>query len=142
MYSHFFKLFCIFLLNIAIIFCTDIVEAEIKNIVGNGVYYLNNKTETIDYAKNQAKLLAEVNIVEQVKVYIQSYTEINNLELTEDEIITVAVGIINVIDVNYSINSDFDNTIVVKAIVAAKVDTEKIPEVVELEIFKQRTNSK
>ena len=71
-------------MNIAIIFCTDIVEAEIKNIVGNGVYYLNNKTETIDYAKNQAKLLAEVNIVEQVKVYIQSYTEINNLELTED----------------------------------------------------------
>lgn len=108
----------------AILLCNSVSHAEIKTYEGLGVYYLNDG-ETIDSAKKKAELNAWRIIVEQVKVDISSYSCLQNLKLPEDEIITIAVGILRVIDTKHTIEVD-DDSLIVKAFVTATIDTDEL----------------
>ena len=113
---------------------TSFVKAEIKVYEGIGEYYMENKSETIEYSKNQAKLFAELDVIEKTKIHIESYSKLHNSKLTKDEIISISAGIMKVKNVQYSISPYRNGLFVIKAIMTAEVDTDKIPELVEREV--------
>ena len=85
--------------------------------------------------------MAELDVAEQVEIYVISYSEAHGAKLTKDEIITISVALMNILDEKYSIRPDFDGVLIIAAIVTAEVDTEKIPELVEREV-NRRMNKK
>ena len=75
--------------------------------------------------------------MEQASVKVASTTEVQKSKLTKDEIELIAAGIIKVQDVKYNISSELD-TLLVKAVVKAEIDTDEIPALVEQEIAKRK----
>ena len=73
-------------------------HAEIQTYTGVGEYIMSD-FETPDIAKQRAKQYAERNAQEQAGVYVNSYTKVENMQVTEDEIITMTNGILSVTDV-------------------------------------------
>jgi hypothetical protein len=110
---------------------------DVLNILKNEMNEMKNDTIKSE-SKNKAKIVAELNALEQAQINIQSYSELQNLNLTRDEIITITAGILNVTDVKYKLTNE-GNILVMTAIVTAEIDTDKIPELVEREI-KRRAN--
>ena len=109
------------------------VQAEIKTYTGVGEHYMEDENETLAQAQDKAKLAAQLDAMEQAQVNVQDYSEGNNFNLTQDEIITVTAGILNVIDVKYSLKDD-RGVMLMRAEVTAEIDTDKIAELVEREI--------
>ena len=58
----------------------------------------------------------------------------NNSNLTQDEIVSITAGIINVTNVKYSLKTENDGILLMCAVVTAEIDTDKISELVEREI--------
>lgn len=113
------------------------VQAEILTYEGVGEYYMEEENISLSEAKDKAKLMAEVAVVEQASVKVASTTEVQKSKLTKDEIELIAAGIIKVQDVKYNISSELD-TLLVKAVVKAEIDTDEIPALVEQEIAKRK----
>ena len=106
----------------------SIAHAEIKTYTGIGEYVMSD-FETPDIAKQRAKQYAERNAQEQAGVYVNSYTKVENLQITEDEIITMTNGILSVTDVKYDIVPLVDyGGIVYRATIQANIDTSKVDE--------------
>ena len=118
-----------YLIFISIFFFSPIAHAEIKNYSGFGEY-LMSEFETLDVAKNQAKLTAVRNIAEKIFVKVQSSTEIKNSELIHDEIILESENFLHIIDVKYKIWQEGEE-ILVKAFVTVEVDSEEIENIVK-----------
>lgn len=112
-----------------ILFSNSVSHADIKTYEGLGVYYLHDG-ETIDSAKKKAELNAWRIIVEQVKVDISSYSCLHNLKLPEDEIITIAAGILRVIETKHVIEVE-DDALIVKAFVTATIDTDELENILD-----------
>jgi len=112
-------------------------QAEILTYEGVGEYYMEEENISLSEAKDKAKLMAEVAVVEQASVKVASTTEVQKSKLTKDEIELIAAGIIKVQDVKYNISSELD-TLLVKAVVKAEIDTDEIPVLVEQEIAKRK----
>lgn len=108
----------------AILLANSVSHADIKIYEGLGVYYLNDG-EPIDSANKKAELNAWRIIVEQVKVDISSGSCLHNLKLPEDEIITIAAGILRVIETKHAIEVEED-ALIVKAFVTATIDTDEL----------------
>lgn len=117
-------------LLIAMSFFTE-VHAEIKTYEGTGEYFMSD--ETIDFAKNQAELVAQRAILDRISVYVKYESAMIDYELDEDEIITVAAGILHVIDTKFSMDNEED-LIKVKAFVTAQVDVDELKKLLEQEI--------
>ena len=121
----------IFLLAVAIFFAGNFlasnVHAEIKTYTGVGEFVIKN--ETLDVAKNNAKLVGMRNIAEQIFVNVQSSTEVKNSELIHDEIILESENFLHIVEVKYKIESE-DEEILVKAFVTAEVDSEEIEKII------------
>ena len=115
----------------------SVASAEIKFFEGVGEHYMEDSTETLAQAQEKAKLAAELDALEQAQVNVQVYSEQNNLNLTKDEIVTLTAGIMNVLDVKYSIKSENDGILLMRAEVKAEIDTDKISELVEREISRR-----
>ncbi len=112
-------------------------QAEILAYEGVGEYYMEEENISLSEAKDKAKLMAEVAVVEQASVKVASTTEVQKSKLTKDEIELIAAGIIKVQDVKYNISSELD-TLLVKAVVKAEIDTDEIPALVEQELAKRK----
>lgn len=110
------------------------VQAEIKIYTGVGEHYMESESETLAQAQDAAKLAAELNAMEQAQINVKSYSAVHNSNLTQDEIITITAGIMNITSVKYSLKEDFDGLMVMCAEVTAEIDTDKIAELVEREI--------
>lgn len=132
-----YKKFSAGILVFAILIFATAASAEIQTFEGVGTYYMENDEDTIDFAKNKAKVAAELNALEQAQVNIYGYSELHNLNLTQDEIISITAGILKVTDVKYLLKSEND-ILLMQATVTAEIDTDKISELVEREI-KRRT---
>lgn len=132
------KKFLATILTLAMLIFAATANATILKFEGVGEHYMENQTETLEDSKNKAKIVAELNALEQAQINIQSYSELQNLNLTRDEIITITAGILNVTDVKYKLTNEGD-VLLMTAIVTAEIDTDKIPELVEREI-KRRAN--
>ena len=126
------------ILILGILTFATVASSEIKIFEGIGEHYMEDSNETLAQAQDKAKLAAELNAMEQAQVNVQSYSEAHNSKLTRDEIITITAGIMNVTNVKYSMKSEFDGILLMRAVVTAEIDTDKIPEFVEREI-KHRT---
>ena len=74
--------------------------------------------ETFDVSQQRAKQRAEQNACEQAGVYIESRTEVQNAQVTRDEIITMTSGILKIVDVQFKREIVNDNTTRIRAIVA------------------------
>ena len=108
------------------LFTSNPAHAEIRTYIGIGEYIMSD-FETLEVAKQRAKSYAERNAQEQAGVCVQSYTHILNSQVTEDEIVTITNGIINVTDVNYEMIPLANNTIIMfRARIKAEIDTDEI----------------
>lgn len=111
------------------IFFVNFAHAEMKNYIGNGFFAVEN--QTLDFAKNKAKLDAQRDISEQIFVEVQSNTEIKNSAVTRDEIILMSESFMKILDVKYKIEPAEENSFVVHAIVNAEVDTDEIENILK-----------
>ena len=108
------------------------VRAEVQTYEGVGFYNMLSDFETIEEARLKAKKYAERDVLEQVKLYVASESEVRNFRLTKDEIVVIAAGIMNVRAVRYNIIKDGER-IKVKCTLTATVDGDEIPEFLERE---------
>ena len=106
-------------------------HAEIQTYEGVGEYLMTD--ETLDFAKNQAELAAQRDLLEKICVYIKVQSTMIDHELDEDEIITISAGILHVIDTKFSMTAE-DDGILIKSIVTAQIDTDELEKLLEQEI--------
>ena len=78
-------------------FSTSPVAAETKTITATGDYTMG-EGETMLIAKERAVTVAMRNAVEQAGVYLESLSQIKNLQLTKDEVTVVGAGAIEILD--------------------------------------------
>ena len=105
---------------------TSNASAEVKTYSGTGEYIMS-EFETLDVAKQRAKQIAERDAQEQAGVYVDSYTKVNNSQVTEEEIVTMTSGIINVIDVQYKLTPLSDSkSLTIRADIKANINSEDI----------------
>lgn len=108
------------------LFATSPVNAEVKTYEGTDEYIMN-EFETIDIAKQRARQKAERNAQEKAGVFINSYSQMKNLELVEDEVISIACGIMSVVDVKYTTEPLPDvNGFLIRATVKANIETDDV----------------
>src|SRR3989344_4663107 len=69
--------------------------AETKEIISEGTYNMGDG-ETPGVAESRALLQAKRIALEQAGTYVESYTKVKNLQLTEDEIKVLSSGIMEV----------------------------------------------
>lgn len=121
----------VMLLIFQILFFMTVTCAEIQTYEGFGKYLITD--ETVDFAKNQAELIAHRTILEEICVYVKAQSTMIDYELDNDEIITISAGILRVIDTKFSIATD-NNGIIVKSFVTAQVDTDELEKLLEQEV--------
>lgn len=109
---------------VSILICNSVSHAEIKNYEGHGEYYIVDD-ETNDFAKKQAELEAWRNILDKICVYVKANSVMIDNELDEDEIITIAAGILRVIETKHAIKVE-DDALIVRAFVTATIDTDEL----------------
>ena len=103
----------------------SVAHAEVKTYEGIGEYAMSD-FETPEVAKQRAKARAEQNAQEQAGVYVNSYTKVNNLQVTDDEVIVITNGIMNVIDVSYEKRLGTDDTTIYTAKIKANINTNDV----------------
>ena len=105
-------------------------RAELETYEGHGEYLMTD--ETIEYAKEQAKLEAERDVIRQVCFHVTGISQISDSILDYDEISGETEGIIRIIDVKYKLIPEKDNFIIC-AIIKAEVDTEELDKLFKME---------
>ena len=117
----------IFMIIASLLFVT-VVHAQIQTYEGVGEYFMTN--ETVEFAKEQAELEAQRNVLEQVCVYVRGQATMIDHELDEDEIITISAGILYWKDVKFSCAED-SGDLLVKALVKAEIDTDEVDKLLD-----------
>ena len=126
------KIFAVTLILCSLILFSS-VQAEVKIFIGVGEHYMESESETLAQAQDAAKLAAELNAMEQAQINVKSYSTAHNSNLTQDEIISITAGVMNITGVKYSLK-DEAGVLLMCAEVTAEIDTDKIAELVEREI--------
>lgn len=117
----------------------SVTHAEIKDYIGEGEYIMS-EFETLNDAKQRAKEKAERNAQEQAGVFVESYTEVINHKLKEDDIITMTSGILKIVDVQYDLTPLEDGkSVLINAKVQATIDSSDVDKWLE-KGFKQRSH--
>ena len=106
----------------------SVAQAEIEIYEGYGDYLRTD--ETIEYAKEQAKIEAERYIIRQAYFHVTGISKSSDSILDYDEILGETEGIIRILDVKYKIIPEKDNFII-RAIIKAEVDTEELEKLLE-----------
>jgi len=83
-----------FLLLLALL-VPSLVQAEIKVIAAEATYTMGDG-ETPTFAEAMVLQKAKQTALEQAGTYVESYTKVRNLDLTNDEIQTIAGGVVQV----------------------------------------------
>lgn len=99
---------------------------QVKEIVSEGTYNMGDG-ETPSVAESRALLQAKRVALEQAGTYVESYTKVKNIQVTEDEIQVLASGImeVEILDKQRTIVGDgFRFWVKIRA----KVDSDKIQE--------------
>ena len=103
----------------------SVAHAEIRTYTGVGEYIMSD-FETPEVAKQRAKARAEQNAQEQAGVYVSGYTQVQNMQVTEDEIIVITSGIMSVTDVSYEKRFGQDDTTIFTATIKANINTDDV----------------
>lgn len=102
-----------------LLFLPSVGFSETKEIVAEGAYHMGDG-ETPSVAESRALLQAKRLAVEQAGTYVESYSKVKNLQLTEDEIQVLASGLmeVTILDKKRSIVGDgFNFSVKIRAIV-------------------------
>lgn len=110
------------LLCLALMMFASIASAQKYNIVAEGNYTVGDR-DTREIAKRHAVEDAMRIAVEKAGVYVESYSETQNYQLTQDQVRTIAAGVVKVLDESIDF---FDNGNVCRATIYAMVDTADI----------------
>ncbi|MBQ1510295.1 MAG: hypothetical protein IIZ54_05320 [Selenomonadaceae bacterium] len=100
--------------------------AEVRQVDVTGRYFIGEVTENFAEARERAHEDALRMAAEQVSVLVESYSESHNMELTKDEIQTIAAAILSVKDTQYSYDTDSENHITVLCHILATADSDAI----------------
>lgn len=121
----------IFILSILFGMLQNFSLASAESKIYEGIGYFAVTEESLDYAKNQAKLDGARNIAEQIFLDVQSQTDVKNSAVQHDEIITKTEGLLKILDVKYKILPDEsdENNFVVQAKVTAEVDSDELEKI-------------
>lgn len=103
----------------------SVAHAEIKTYTGVGEYLMSD-FETPEVAKQRAKARAEQNAQEQAGVYVSGYTKVNNMQVTDDEVIVITNGILSVTEVSYEKRFGTDDTTIFTATIKANINTDDV----------------
>ena len=101
---------------------SSVASAQTYQIMATGTYSVGDR-DTRETAKKHAVQDAMRIAVEKAGVYVESYSEVKNYELTRDEVRMVAAGIVKVVDEHINF---YDNGMTCKAFIQAVVDTSDI----------------
>ena len=94
--------------------------------------YVMSDFETMEVAKQRAKLRAEQNAIEQAGVYIKSYTKSINAIVVQDEISVITAGILKITETKYSLQplEGQAGSTLVRAIITALIDTKQVDDLI------------
>lgn len=84
-----------FLIAMLVFNLSNVTFAEVKEISAEGEYRLGDR-DTRETAKTAALADARRKIIEQVGIYVKSYSEMNKFNLTQDQIKTAAEAMIKI----------------------------------------------
>lgn len=121
-------LFCMLLsLLVLVSILPPVAHAETKEIIAVGTYTMG-EGESLRPAEERALMDAKRLAIEQAGTYLESYSKIMNLELTQDEVKVLVPGIINfsIIETNKAFVGD---GIKFTAQIKALISTDKMDEV-------------
>ena len=107
------------------LFLMPAVNAEVKTYEGVGEYLMSD-FETPDTAKQRAKQRAEQAAQEKAGVFVESRTEVVNMIVTKDEIVTMTGGILKVVNVKYEREIVSADATLIRAKVTADIDSDDI----------------
>ena len=109
----------------AILFLTlpAVTSAEVKEFSAEGEYRLGDR-DTRETAKIAALADARRKIIEQVGVYVQSYSEMNKFNLTQDQIKTAAEAMLKI---KHEEVHFYEDGTICRAFVVASVNMKNIP---------------
>ena len=102
--------------------CIDTAAAEIRTITSTGEYRMGDNDTRTD-AKRLALLDAKRLALEQAGTYVESVTQVKNLNLTAEEIRAYTAGIVEVTELA-TLTSMEGETTVVRVDVSIKIDTD------------------
>ena len=124
-----------FLSTVILLLIFSVVNFSVANAqtkIYDGVGYFPLVEETLDYAKNKAKLDGARNIAEQIFVDIKSTVETKKSILQRDEIIKKTEGLLKILEVKYKILADEEdeNNFIVQATVTAEVDADEVEKMI------------
>lgn len=120
------KIFAAFV--VVFLFLPNVTLAAPQEISAEGEYRLGDR-DSREIAKMAALADAKRKIIEQVGVYVESYSEMNKSNLTQDQIRTAANAMIKVKheEVHY-----YENGTICRAFVVATADTDNIGKYINL----------
>lgn len=102
--------------------------AEVRQVDVTGAYLLSSEEMTdFTVAKNRAQEQALRMAIDQASVLVESYSESHNMELTKDEIQTIAGAVLRVEQTEFSYDEVSENCIKVLCHILGSADTDSIP---------------
>ena len=120
---------------VVVILFASTAHAEIKTYTGYGEYLMTD--ETIEYAKEQAELYAQRDVLDKVCVFVKGQSLMIDNELSDDEVVTISAGILHVTDIKFAMDTD-DDGILIKSFVTAQIDTAELAALLEQAIKERR----
>ena len=121
------KILAVALILCGFLFSADIVSATPQEISAEGEYHLGDR-DNRETAKMAALADAKRKIIEQAGVYIETYSELNDFELTKDQVKSTANAMIKIKNEHVDF---YENGTLCKAFVTAVIDTADIEELVK-----------
>ena len=110
-----------------ILFGSSIINAEVKTYEGSDEYYVLGAFENINVAQERARERAIRAAREKAGVYIHTLSRVVNMKMIEDEIISVASGVMRVLDTVYEVTPLADTEgFLIKATVRADIETNEV----------------
>ena len=125
------------MLLIGQIILMGVAKAEVKSYEGEGEYVMSD-FETPDVAKQRAKVRAQRDAQEKAGVFVNSFTKVNNYEVTEDEVIVITSGIMSITETKYEHEAVADGFLY-RAKIKANIDTDEINKWLEKGIQERST---
>ena len=106
---------------------TSNVNAAVETYEGTDEYYVLGAVENINVARERAKERALRDAREKAGVYIHSFSRVNNMKMLEEEIISVASGVLRVVETAYEVVqlTDMDGYLI-RAKVKADIDSDDV----------------
>ena len=123
------------------LFVTATSHAEIQTFTGTDEYTVG-ETETQADAKERSRLRALRNAQEQAGVYIRSQSRMRDLELVDDEVVTISAAVLKVVgapDYKVRVLDDGKSTLIVTT-VTVQIDTDDVDR--RLKAIEARENPK